>query len=269
MPQLRIHRRLRLPLSGAVTGTLEMATKKGLESQLVKLASPSYVARMRTPVPMTPERWAYTTEYLERVFGAQDEHLAGHRQRAAARGLPDIAVSAPVGRLLGLLTSMTRGRLAVELGTLGGYSAIWIARGLAADGRLVTFEPNDAHADFAEEELGAAGLRDRVEVRREPGIEGLERLARELAPGSVDVLFLDAVKTEYPEYFRRARPLIAPGGLVIADNVLGSSRWWIDHEGDENREGAHALNEALAMDPEFTAVALPIREGVLVARRQP
>ncbi len=222
---------------------------------------------MRTPLPMTAERWRYTTDYLERVFGAQDERLAGLRERAAARGLPDIAVSAPVGRLLALLTSMTRGRFAVELGTLGGYSAIWIARALAPGGRLVTFEPNGAHADFAEEELAAAGLADRVEVRREPGVEGLERLAGELAPGSVDVLFLDAVKTEYPEYFRRARALIAPGGLVIADNVLGSSRWWIDHEGDADREGAHALNAMLAADPEFEAVAVPIREGVLIARR--
>jgi caffeoyl-CoA O-methyltransferase len=223
---------------------------------------------MREPVKMTPERWRYTAAYLRETFGRQDEHLDGLMDRAVAHGLPDIAVSADVGRLLTILTSMTRGRLAVELGTLAGYSAIWIARGLRPDGRLVTVEADPRHADFAEAELAAAGVADRVEVRRGQGLEVLEALGAELAPGSVDVLFLDAVKTEYPDYFRRARPLVAPGGLVIADNVLGSSRWWIDHEGDPDREGADALNRALADDPEFEAVAVPLREGVLIARRR-
>jgi predicted O-methyltransferase YrrM len=222
---------------------------------------------MRRPFEMTEERWRYTSAYLRETFGRQDEQLESLMTRAVERGLPDIAVSADVGRLLMILTSMTRGRLAIELGTLAGYSAIWIARGLREGGRLITVEPNDAHADFAEEELDEAGVADRVEVRRGYGIETLEALASELEPESVDVLFLDAVKTEYPAYFRIARPLVAPGGLVIADNVLGSSRWWIDHEGDENREGAHELNRALADDPDFEAVAVPIREGVLIARR--
>lgn len=226
-----------------------------------------YGARMRQPVEMTTERWRYTSAYLRETFGRQDEQLEGLMPRAVAAGLPDIAVSADVGRLLMMLTSMTRGRLAIELGTLAGYSAIWMARGLREGGRLITIEPEAKHADFAEAELARAGVADRVEVRRELGIPALERLVRELAPGSVDVLFLDAVKSEYPEYFRVARPLVAVGGLVIADNVLGSSRWWIDHEGHPDREGAHALNRALADDPDFEAVGLPIREGVLVARR--
>lgn len=224
---------------------------------------------MREPVPMSPERWRYTTRYLERTFGREDEHLAGLMERAVAAGLPDIAVSAPVGRLLMLLTSMTEGRLAVEVGTLAGYSAIWMARGLREGGRLITYEIDSTHADFARREIAAAGVADRVEIRQEPGVEGLRRLAGELAPGSVDVLFLDAVKTEYPEYFRIARPLVREGGLVIADNVLGSSRWWIDHEGQPDREGAHALNEALAADEAFEAVAVPLREGLLIARRMP
>ncbi len=228
-----------------------------------------YGPRMRQPVEMTTERWQYTSAYLRETFGRQDEHREGLMKRAVESGLPDIAVSPDVGRLLMMLTSMTQGRLAVEVGTLAGYSAIWIARGLRDGGRLITLEPELAHAAFAEAELARAGLVDRVEVRREAGIPALTRLVEQLAPGSVDVLFLDAIKSEYPEYFRIARPLVAPGGLLIADNVLGSSRWWIDHEGHPDREGAHALNRALADDPDFEAVALPIREGVLVARRSP
>jgi len=216
---------------------------------------------------MTPERWRYTADYLKRVFGAQDDHLAGLMDDAVAAGLPDIAVSADVGRLVMLLTSMTRGRLAVELGTLGGYSAIWLARGLAPDGRLITVEPEPKHAAFARAQLARAGLASRFEVREGEGIPVLEALAGELAPGSVDVVFLDAVKTEYPDYFRLARPLLAPGGLLIADNVLGAGDWWIDDEGHPSREATHRLNETLAADPDFEAVAVPLREGLLIARR--
>jgi predicted O-methyltransferase YrrM len=99
---------------------------------------------------MTPERWEFTCAYLRGVFGREDEPLAGLHERAAAAGLPDISVSPDVGRLLMILASMCArpgGSLALELGTLGGYSAIWIARGLG--GRLITLEPESAHAAFA------------------------------------------------------------------------------------------------------------------------
>lgn len=216
---------------------------------------------------MNDARWRYTSRYLRETFGRPDAQLAGLMDRAVAAGLPDIAVSADVGRLLTLLTSMTQGRLAVELGTLAGYSAIWLARGLSPGGKLISVEPVPKHADFAERELADAGLTDVVEVRRETGLESLARLSDELPEGAVDVLFLDAVKSEYPAYFEAARALIAPGGLVLADNALGSSQWWIDHEDHADRIGADTLNRMLADDPDFEAVALPIREGVLVARR--
>lgn len=216
---------------------------------------------------MNAARWRYTCDYLKTTFGQQDAHLAGLMDDAVARGMPDIAVSADVGRLLMMLTAMTPGRLAVEVGTLAGYSAIWIARGLPPDGRLITIEPEAAYADFAEEQLVKAAVADRVELRRGYGLPVLEQLAAELPPGSVDMVFLDAVKSEYPDYFRTARPLIAPGGLLLADNVLGSSTWWIDHERSEDRGGADELNRTLAADPEFEAVAVPLREGMLIARR--
>lgn len=212
---------------------------------------------------MTPERWEHTETYSGEVFGVQDEHLAGLMTRATAAGLPDIAVGPDVGRLLMILTSLTPGRLAVEVGTLGGYSAIWIARGLAPGGRLITIEHEPRHADFARAEIEAAGVSDGVEVREGAGIAVLGALAEELAPGSVDVLFLDAAKVEYVDYFGIARPLIAPGGVVMADNVYGTGAGWID-EG----HGTDAFNRLVAADPDFEAVAVPLRQGVLVARRQ-
>lgn len=221
---------------------------------------------------MTPDRWARTSAYLRDVFGAQDEQLQTLMPRAIAAGLPDIAVSADVGRLLMLLTSMTGGgrgaRVAVEVGTLAGYSSIWIARGLAPGGRLITIESEPRHTAFARREFEAAGL-PAVEIRAGAGLDVLPVLARELGPGSTDFVFLDAVKQEYPGYFTAIRPAIAPGGMLVADNVLGSGQWWIDEPGGRHadRDGVDRFNRMLAADPDFEAVAVPLREGVLIARR--
>jgi caffeoyl-CoA O-methyltransferase len=106
-------------------------------------------------------------------------------------------------------------------------------------------------------------------VRRGAALEVLPALAEELGPGSLDVAFIDADKREYPAYFELLRPLIKPGGLFLADNVLGSGSWWIDQDGSPYRAGADALNRRVAADPGFEAVAVPAREGVLIARRRP
>lgn len=211
---------------------------------------------------MTPERWDFINEYAREVFGAEDEQLATLMHRAEQEGLPRIAVSPDVGKLLYILTSMTRGRLAVELGTLGGYSGIWIARGLAADGKLMTIEIDDAHADFAEKEFRQAGVADRIEVLRGPALDVLEGLQETLEPKSVDLVFIDARKSEYVSYFELLRDLIALGGLIVADNVYATGRGWID-EG----YGTDEFNRMVAADPEFDATATPMREGVLIARR--
>ena len=216
---------------------------------------------------MTPQRWQYTNDYSREVFGAQDAHLAGLMKQAVARGLPDIAVSSDVGRLLTILTSMTRGRLAIEVGTLGGYSGIWIARGLSSGGKLITIEPVDLHADFAQEQFKLAGVTDRIQLRRGTGLNVLPQLAFELPPQSVDMVFLDAIKSEYPDYWNIVRPLIAVGGLIIADNVYGSGDWWIDDESNPMRAGADRFNRMVASDADFQSVAVPLRQGVLIGRR--
>ena len=211
---------------------------------------------------MTPDRWKYLGGYSTELFGAEDDHLAGLMDEAVAAGLPNIAVTADVGRLLMILTALTPGRLAVEVGTLGGYSGIWIARGLAPSGRLITIEFNLEHAEFARTQFTRASLDDRVEVRRGAGIEMLQELTEELAPGSVDVLFLDAIKSEYTDYFKIARSLISPGGLVLADNVYATGAGWID-----GGHGTDDFNRMVASDPEFEAVAVPLRQGIMIARR--
>lgn len=222
---------------------------------------------------MTPERWKSTAAYSREVFGTQDDHLAGLMPRAVNAGLPDIAVSADVGRLLLLLSTIAAAHSptprALELGTLAGYSGIWIARGLGPAGRLITIEPDHKHADFALRAFEDAGLADRVEVRLEKALDALPRLAREFGPASFDLLFFDALKTEYPEYFALAHPLLKPGGLLIADNVLGSAEWWIDTPQGVSaaRDAVDRFNRLVAGHPEYDATVAPLREGVLVARK--
>lgn len=220
---------------------------------------------------MTQDRWAYTCRYLQEVFGREDEQLATLMPRAVRAGLPDIAVSAEVGRLLKMLAGLCgegRGaRTIVEVGTLAGYSGIWLARGLRPGGKLITIEIEPRHRDFARSEFERAGMADRVELRLGAALDVLPILARELGAGSIDLAFIDGVKAEYPEYFLLLKPLIRPGGMLVADNVLGSS-WWIDQESDPIRQVVDRFNRTVAADPEFEAVAIPVRQGVMVARKK-
>jgi len=213
-------------------------------------------------MPMTPERWSYIGDYAEDVFGQYDEHLAGLMARAVEAGMPPIAVSADVGRLLKILVAMTPGELAIELGTLAGYSGIWIARGMADSGRLITVEHEDTHADFAQKEFERAGVAAKVEIVRGAALDVLPGIAERVGPDSVDFVFVDARKSEYIDYFEVIKPLLKVGGLYVADNVYGTGAGWID-EG----HGTDDFNRLIAADPDFEAVATPMREGVLLARK--
>lgn len=213
-------------------------------------------------MPMTPERWAFLSKYGEEVAGAQDNHLAGLSDAAMQAGMPDIAVTPDVGHLLKILVGLTPARTAIELGTLAGYSAIWIARALAAGGKLYTIEFEDSHADFAEAQFVMAGVDDRIRLLRGAALDVLPGLHDELGDGSVDFAFIDAVKTEYLDYFFALKPMMAIGGLIVADNVYSSGGRWID-----NGAGTDAFNRLVAADPDFESALIPMRQGLLIARR--
>ncbi|MBL9031256.1 MAG: class I SAM-dependent methyltransferase [Phycisphaerae bacterium] len=211
-----------------------------------------------------------TSDYLASLLAPPDDALASYPARARAAGLPDIAVSPDVGRLLLLfarLATINRPGLAIELGTLGGYSASWIARGLPTSGRLISVEPNPRHADFALDHLRRAGLADRVSILRSTALDALPQLLRDLGPSSVDLLFVDAIKAEYPDYWRLGRPLLRPGGLFLADNALGSDWWITDPPGSSaSRDALARLNADLASDPSVDTALIANRQGLLVAR---
>lgn len=216
---------------------------------------------------MTQARWAFLNDYSNDLFGAQDDHLAGLMAEAIEAGLPDIAVSADVGRLLTILTSLTKGTLALELGTLAGYSGIWIARGLREGGTLITVEYEDLHADFAQAQFDKAGVSDRVEIVRGAALDVLPGLRERLGDASLDVAFLDAVKVEYPLYWEHVKPMIAPGGLFLADNIYGAG-WNVEDEANEQRQAMDQFCRAVARDPDFETTGVPLRSGLLIGRRR-
>ncbi len=225
---------------------------------------------------MTPERWAATERYTRDLFGGRDPLVADLMQRAVVAGLPDIAVSPDTGRLLMILASLTNGgrgaARALELGTLAGYTAIWIARGLAAGSKLFTVEPNPKHADFAQAEFVRCGLADKIEIRRAKALDEFPHLDTQFGRDSFDFIFADAIKTEYPAYFDWARTHLRRGGLFLAHNALGSRHWWVDAatspQSDIERKAVDQLNRTIAADPDFDSVVLPTHQGLMVARRK-
>lgn len=222
---------------------------------------------------MTSERWIYITKYLQEVFTKETAVQAAVMRRAVAEGLPDIAVSPETGRFLQLMTSMA-GRtsagadLALELGTLAGYSASWIARGLSPQGRIISIEYQGNHVAQAERTMRECGLGERASIRHGKILELLPKLSREIQPGSVDVVFIDALKSEYPQYLQAVLPLVRVGGILMMDNAL-ASRWTIDAEPgtSDDRDAMDAFNRIVANHPQLLSLCVPIGNGVTVAKK--
>lgn len=203
--------------------------------------------------------------YIRDLFLEPDAQLEAALQRAAAAGLRSIQVPPELGRLLGMLVRASGARRVLEIGTLAGYSAIHLARALPADGRLISLEIDQRHAQVARENLAHAGLADRAEIRVGAALDLLPTLS---ADPPFDLAFVDADKEPYPAYFEWCMRLVRPGGMIIVDNVL--SRYGIIHpqSGDTESQAIAAVNQAAAHDPRLDAIILPVRDGrdgVLIA----
>ena len=198
-------------------------------------------------------------EYLVARFAPEDALLLELREAADRAGLPPTSVSPLTGRLLQLLLHATGATRALEVGTLGGCSAIWMARALPAGGRVVSIEHDVAHAAFAREWIERAGLEAAIEVRTGRALDLLPALDGE----RFDLVFLDADRAPLPRYLDWAIRLTRPGGFIVADNALAGGRALLDDAG----EGARAVREfhrALAEDPRLDAIVLPVEDGVAV-----
>ncbi len=168
------------------------------------------------------------------------------------------------GRLLKMLTQLCAPKIAVELGTFTGYSALCIAEGLPEDGKLITIEVDDELEDFIEKQFDACEYGEKIELRIGPAID----ICKEFADESVDMMFIDADKRQYPEYLKEASRMLKPGGLIIADNTL-----WSGHvcdpayEKDPQTCGVRNFNEMAMKLSGFETVILPIRDGISLLRK--
>ncbi len=204
---------------------------------------------------MDQERWLAVDRYLTDLLIPADPALDAALAASAAAGLPPINVAPNQGRLLELLARVQGARSILEIGTLGGYSTIWLARALPPDGRLVTLESEPKHAEVARANIDRAGLADMVEVRVGPALETLPRLAAD-GVGQFDLTFIDADKPSTPDYFRWALELSRPGSLIIVDNVVRGGAVIDDGSDDAGIQGVRRFNELLAAEPRVRATAI-------------
>jgi len=199
------------------------------------------------------ERWQAVDDYIAAKLLGADDALAATLANNEAQGLPPIDVSPAQGKMLFLLAQMAGAKRILEVGTLGGYSTIWLARALPADGRLVTLEVDRKHARVAQENIDHAGLSDRVDIRVGPAQDSLAAMTGE-AP--FDFVFIDADKQGNPHYVAEAVRLGRSGTVIVVDNVVRAGGVLDADSADNSVRGTRALFDRLESDPRIEATAV-------------
>ncbi|GAB1329829.1 O-methyltransferase [Streptomyces sennicomposti] len=202
-----------------------------------------------------PRLWNDVDAYFSALLSPEDEALRAARRDSDAEGLPPISVTAAQGKLLQLLARLQGARSILEIGTLGGYSTIWLARALPEDGRLITLEYDAHHADVARRNLAHAGLDRIVQVLVGPALETLPKLADENPP-PFDLVFIDADKVNNPHYVEWALRLTRTGSLIVLDNVVRGGEVTDATSTDPGVRGTRAALELIAGHPRLDGTAL-------------
>jgi caffeoyl-CoA O-methyltransferase len=191
-------------------------------------------------------------KYISDLFNDQDDILEATEQSLNEFNIPPISVSLNQGKFLMLLAKLCQAKKILEIGTLAGYSTIWLARALPANGHLITLEYEALHAEVAKKNIAHAGLEHLVEIRVGKAIELLPQLEMD-GSGPFDMIFIDADKPPYKEYFDWALKLSRPGTLIVADNVIREGKVLEAKSTDEMVAGVKRFNEALAANSAVTA----------------
>ena len=204
---------------------------------------------------MNQKTWSAVDDYIAENLLPADTVLEAALRSNRSRGLPAIDVSPAQGKLLYLLARMNGAKRILEVGTLGGYSTIWLARALPKDGKVVTLELEQHHGDVAQVNFKMAGLSDRIDLRIGPALKSLEMLGAENA-GPFDLVFIDADKPNNPNYLTWAMRLSRPGTVIVCDNVIRDGTVINTRSGDPNVEGARAAFSFMAADVRLEATAI-------------
>lgn len=203
--------------------------------------------------------WQQVDDYISETLIEEDPGAAA-RNAAEDAGLPPIAVTPGEGKFLALLARSIGARNVLELGTLAGYSTIWLAEGVGTDGRVVTIEANPRHAEVAAANLATAGVADRVRLEVGAGLDALPKLEAESA-GPFDLVFIDADKRNNPAYIGWAIRLARPGAVLLVDNTVRDGRVLDEESDDPDIRGVRSGYELLAEDPRLEATAIQTVSG--------
>jgi predicted O-methyltransferase YrrM len=205
--------------------------------------------------------------YIGALFAPEDDALKSARAQMQREGMPEINVSASEGKLLQVLARIIGANRILEIGTLGGYSTIWLARALPPAGKLITLEIDSRYAEVARRNLQRASLLQKVDIKVGPALESLSRLETE-GEALFDMVFIDADKEGYSKYLQKAVPLLREGGLVLADNTLPDAV--LDPGADS---GIKRFNADVSAHPDLTSVLVPVLrsrgiDGLLISAKQ-
>jgi predicted O-methyltransferase YrrM len=204
---------------------------------------------------MTQELFANVDNYIASLFSPEDAVLKQIPESLDIAGIPQISVSATQGKFLQVMMMACKAKNVLELGTLGAYSTIWMARALPPGGKLITLESEELHVKVAEKNIQLAGLSDKIEVRHGLAIELLAQMVKE-KEGPFDFVFIDADKPPYTEYFELALQLSRPGTVIICDNVIREGKVMQPYHADERVSGVQRFNTALSKNTLVSATIM-------------
>jgi predicted O-methyltransferase YrrM len=204
---------------------------------------------------MTQDLWTAVDQYINEALIPGDPILEAALEASQKAGLPSIQVSPPQGKMLHILARSIKARNILEIGTLGGYSTIWMARALPTGGRLLTLEADAKHAEVARANVARAGLAEMVELRLGAALDTLPHVAAENR-GPFDLIFIDANKSTMAQYFDWSLKLSRPGTMIIADNVIRSGAVVDSASTDADVQGVRRFNERVAAEPRVSATEI-------------
>lgn len=212
------------------------------------------------PIPIPPEIEAYAVAHSS----PEPPYFAAVAEATFAEtSAPQMLTGTLEGRFLKMLAALVRARLAVDIGTFTGYSALSIAEALPSDGRVITCEISEAHAAIARRHFAASPVGDRIELRMGPALDTIASL-----DGPIDLVFIDADKTNYRNYYEAVLPKLAPTGVIAVDNVLWSGRVLDGSDHSPDTVALREFNDHVVADPRVECVMLTIRDGVTLIRRR-
>jgi methyltransferase (TIGR00027 family) len=255
----RLGRRAPLPrryrVLGALTRPFTSATARRKFGRFSGYVLLEPVLAPRAPEPEQDPRWKAVDDYVTERLVSPDAALDAALESSAEAGLPPIAVSPPQGKLLDVLARSIGARRVLEIGTLGGYSTIWLARAVGPEGRVITLEIDPAHAAVAAENLDRAGCSERVDIRVGSALESLDAMIA-AGEGPFDLFFIDADKVSTPQYFQRALQLARPGSLIVVDNVVRKGALPDPATEDASVQGVRRLHDLVAATTGVSATTI-------------